>query len=874
MDNQLREPLDEFKARELEIINLMATGLSNKNIAEQLFISVETVRWYNKQIYSKLGTSRRTEAIALARQMGLITEGTHRDETATTSPNRLILPETIGPFIGRERDLNEIANLLKNPDVRLVSIIGAGGMGKSRLSLEVGYHIQEKYSQGVVFIDLTAIRNPDDIVPLTVSSLRLTVSGSRDPKDVLLDYCREKEILLIFDNAEHVLSGMRLLGDILKHAPAVKLIATTRERLNLRVETAYFLEPVIEHGQTLFIEVSTLMYPHIAFSDEDSASINEIVELVGGMPLALILAATWVDMLSVPEIVTEIEHSLDFLQSDMADTPERQRSIHAVIEPTWKRLSDSEQKAFMWSSVFRGGFTREVFQEVTGTSIRTLQTLLNRSLINHGRERRYTIHPLIRQYAREKLVAHHMLDDAKNKHLHTVMIYAQTHAERMFRGHYLESLDALEHEADNIRAALEWSLQGNNIEHGVELILANGEFWLARSKSLEAIAYVEKAIQLSEHPMLFYWHSDFLNRLGKVDRAIESAHRLVAYGEAEQNLEWLAYGQIQSGWMTNTKEEATFLFQSALSHAITVGNQHLIATCHTSLALVSANIDVHHHFQQAIDIYETLGDLRGISRVTNNQAIQYYDDSVSKQDNKELKEYSLQRKQEAKELMEYSLQLKQKIGDRAGEARRLTTLSMWSMGEEDFEQAQQWLTQSREICEELGELDRLSYTLTTQGILYLLLTDFEQAQATFERSLQIHIDIKDYRGIVDMYAFLCQLHLLQNNPTDAHQSILKAVEVATKAYSQPTMLIIAYASYLWYMHEQDTCVPIVASLVGQTLNTYSGSTTIVNSYFLQPLTYRIQQHIGDEAWQLAVDKYAEVTLEQIFQDIVDTVMSE
>jgi len=859
VDSQLSKPLDDFKARELEIINHMANGLSNKEIADNLFITVGTVRWYNKQIYSKLGTSRRTEAIALARQMGLIVDNDD-PQTDTNDKKHFILPETTGPFIGREQDVQEIVTLMDSPDIRLVSIIGAGGMGKSRLSLEVGHIISRNYIGGALFIDLTSIRNPDDIAQLVVSSMGLTISGSKKTEDVLFDYCREKELLLIFDNAEHVLSGMSLLADILKHASRVKIIVTTREKLNLRTETAYFLEPVMEQGHTLFIEVSNLMYPHVEFTDADTPYINDIVRLVGGVPLALILAATWVDMLSVSEIVEEIQQSLDFLQSEMADMPERQRSIRAVIDPTWKRLTQTEQQAFMRASVFRGGFTREAFQNVTGTSIRALQTLLNRSLVNHSYDRRYDMHPLVRQYAREKLVEYGMLDDAKNTHLETFMTSSKTHAERMFSGHYLDALDALEREADNTRAALDWSLQGNHIEHGVDLILAHGEFWLVRSRVQEAISYIRKAVQLSDHPMLYYWHSVYADRLGYIDEAIESARYLGAHSDETQDVELIAYGQIQLGYMADTAVAALPLFESALANALKTDNQLLIANCHSYLALVlsnsgsgeSAQDKLNQHYRQALDIYEKLGDLRGVSRVTNNIAIRYIDSG---------------QQQKANDLMEYSLQLKREIGDRAGEARRLTTLGLWSMEEEELEQAQELLKQSREICEELGELDRLSYVLTTEGLSYILMTNFQQAQATLERSLQVHRQIKDYRGTADIYGFLSLIHLLQDNLTDARTAITKGLEAIAMRSWQPAILIIAYATYLWHQRDIETCVPIVASLSGKTLNTYSGSATIVNTYFLQPLTYRLQQHIGDEAWQAAVNQFVDVTQDQLLKNM-------
>lgn len=854
MEDKLSTPLDEFKERELEIINLMAEGLSNQEIADQLFITKGTVRWYNKQIYSKLGTSRRTEAIALAREMNLIGD-TVTDSTQSIQQK---LPVTTGPFIGRDNELDELSNLLNSRGIRLLTIVAAGGMGKSRLSLEVGHLVKGNYEQGVAFIDLTSVRNPDDIAQFTVASLGLSISSEQTPQEILLNYCREKELLLIFDNIEHVLSGASLLSDILEIAPRVTMIVTSRERLNLRVETAYYLQPVTEDADKLFIEVASMMHPNFVLTEDEQGEVHYIVALVGGSPLALILAATWIDTLSISEVAEEIETNLDFLSADMGDMPERQHSIHAVIDPTWKRLNEKEQKAFMWASVFRGGFTRETFQQVSGASIRNIQTLLNRSLINHGHGRRYDMHPLLRHYAREKLETAGMLVDARKAHLEIFLNYAQTQANRMYDGqHYLETLEALDIEQDNFRAALDWSTKGDNIDQGIALVLANCKFWLARSRVQEAITYVEKALQLSDHPMLYYWKSTYLDRLGKVDLSTEAAHHLIAYGEANQDEEMLAYGQVRLGHMQN-KIDARTLFESALSNALKTDNQHLIATCHSYLSLVDSDqfsIDgTRSHRQQALNIFESLGDLHGISRISNNIAIEYYDN---------------ERTQEAKELMDYSLQLKRKIGDRAGEARRLTTLSMWAMGEEEFEQAQEWLAESREICEELGELERLSYVLSTEGLLYLLMMDFEQAQATLERNLQMDIQLQDYRGIADISSLLAQLYLLQNKLIDAGSYLQKALDAIKHNQSQPALLIITCANYLWYKREMDACIPILATMANREINTYIGSNLIINNHLLQPLVYRIQQHIGEAAWQQAVAQAANTTIEQILQRIME-----
>ena len=854
----LSAPLDTFKEREIEIVGLMAEGLSNREIGERLFITTETVRWYNKQIYSKLGTSRRTEAIALARKMGLI-DGQESDPPSYTA--RPKLPITTGPFIGRNDEMSELVELLGQSTIRLISIVAVGGMGKSRLSLELAHLVKDQLQDAAAFIDLASITNPNDIAAAAVTTLGLTIRGRQSPKQRLFDFCRNKEMLLIFDNFEHLLPGTSLLAELLEAAPDIQLIVTTRERLNLRVETVFQLLPVMKSGAALFIEVAQMMHPLFKAAQKDVAKIQRIVDSVGGLPLALILAASWLDTLTINEIADEIASNLNFLSSEMQDMPQRQQSIHAVVDPTWKRLSEKEQKAFMWSSLFRGGFSRESFQLVTGTSVRTLQTLINRSLINHGHGRRYDMHPLLRQYAREKLDAAGTFIEARKSHLDAFLHYAQTHADRMFDGQsYLKSLEALDVEQDNFRAALDWSMLGNSIDHGVALILANCELWLARSRARGAMTYIEQAIQQFEHPKLHYWRSVYLDRLGQIEQSIESASYVIEYSEKKQDHELLAYGQMQLSMLKNTKSEARPLLESALSNALKTDNKHLIANCHSTLALVcsKSNVEQHlegdanTHHQKALEIFEMLGDLRGISRVTNNVALNYYD--------------SIERKSEAKELMEKSLQLKRNIGDLAGEARRLTTLSLWAIEEEEFELARERLAASRKICEELGEMDRLSYTLTTEGLLHLLMMEFERAQAILERSLQVHTEIKDYKGIVDIYGLLGQLYILQKKLADARLMIAKGIAVGMKEYSLPSILIIAYANYLWQKDDPES-LKIIATLAQQKLNVYSVGPTIVNSYFLQPLIYRAQQHISGEAWQHALNQTANITVEQAFEKI-------
>ncbi len=854
MAEKLTEPLEKFKPREVEIINLMADGLSNKEIAESLFIGTATVRWYNKQIYSKLGTSRRTEAIALAREMGIIGEGAKAEDSKV----KHTLPVTTGPFIGRDEEMAELTTLLSNPDIRLISIIATGGMGKSRLALELGHLVKDNYEHGAAFIDLTAVYNPNDIAKQTAAILGIAISGRQDPTDVLVNYCREKELLLIFDNFEHVLEGANLLSELLEAAPDVTIIATTRERLQLRVETSYPLYPVSQSGGYLFVEMARMMRPKIEISQVEKAEVERIVELVGGLPLGLVLAATWVDTLSISEIAEEIEANLDFLSAEMGDVPERQRSIHAVIDPTWNRLSEKEQAAFMWASVFRGGFTRKTFQQVTGASVRTIQTLLGRSLISHSHERRYAMHPLLRQYAREKLEANGNLFEAKKAHLDTFLAYAETHHIRLFDGYYLESLDMFEKEQDNFRGALDWSLAGNYPEVGVSLVLELCRFWAIRSQSIEATRYLEKSFAYSNQAAQYYWLGLYQLRLGQLDEATNNFHQAISLAEKTAEYDMLAMGYGQLSVLNDPEpEEALSMAHRAYETSQIKKTPLVVSSCLIFLGLTydyfkrdaAKSLD---YCQQALKIDEKLGNLRGVSMTTYNISLlfaKHFGDI-----------------ERAKEYCEYSLTLKRKIGDKAGAARRLSVLANYEVMEEGFEKATAYLAESRSILEEIGEPSRLAFALKSEGFLLLITNRYDQARTVLEKALPIALSSKSYTSFVPINCYLGLLHLLQGQTQQARPYILKAIETTTKSYTPAWESIIAYANFLLHEGKIDRCVEIsaVLHLNQDDFEMHRND----NQYFLKPLVYRLRRRIGEAAWEEALAAAEGVTVDGLFVEIV------
>ena len=393
---------------------------------------LEALRHYQEYIEtleSELGVTPSQETIDLydrIRGSGLDQRSSKQPETAKqTEPIRHNLTPQLTSFIGRNDELAKLDAMLEDQTIRLITITGPGGMGKTRLAIACAERQVKArkalFVDGVFFISFAQITEEDRIVFALAEAINLKVESSatvgQSPKQQLLDYLRGKQMLLLLDNFEHLISNSNMLVEVLNNVAGLTLLVTSRERLNVQAE--YILtvvglpafdgnapDSILESpaGQLFIQSAQRIMSDYEILGNEDKAALTIICNLVGGMPLAVELAAGWVDTLSLAEIAGEIQRSLDFLESDLMDIPERHRGIRAVIDPTWVRLNKDEKDALMGFSVFRMGCTREAAQAITSASLQTLASLSKKSLIQYrNTEGRYTVHELIRQYAAEKL---------------------------------------------------------------------------------------------------------------------------------------------------------------------------------------------------------------------------------------------------------------------------------------------------------------------------------------------------------------------------------------------------------------------------------------------------------------------------------------
>src|SRR6266545_4062733 len=348
--------------------------------------------------------------------------------SAARPSDNLAAHTPLTPLIGREGELAQLAERLEDRNCRLLTLIGPGGIGKTRLALQIASGLRGSFRDGVYFVPLAALNAADMLVPAIASALGFALHGLADPKAQLLAYLRTKDMLLVLDNFEQVLDGADVLSDLIQAAPGVVVLATSREPLHLRVEWLMDLDglPVpqdveassVERSSAvqLFVQTARRMQADFALSPATSPSVVRICQLVAGTPLAIELAAAWVRSQSCVEIARALEQSLEQLATTMRDVPARHRSMRAVFEHSWRLLSDAEQGVLRRLAVFRGGMEADAAEQVAGATSSLLAALVDKSLLRRNGAGRYDLHELVRQYAGEQLEAAGEAGEIRNQH--------------------------------------------------------------------------------------------------------------------------------------------------------------------------------------------------------------------------------------------------------------------------------------------------------------------------------------------------------------------------------------------------------------------------------------------------------------------------
>jgi predicted ATPase len=634
------------------------------------------------------------------------------------------LPLQPTPFVGREAELAELNRLLNDPDVRLVTILGAGGMGKTRLALRAAEMQLGQFAHGVFLVSLAPLQSTEAILPTIAQAIGFSFYGGSTPRQQLLGYLREKQMLLLLDNVEHLLAGVDIVAEILGTAQDVRMLATSRASLSVQGEQLFHLsgmdfpdwetpeDALVYSAVKLFLQSARRVRPGFGLGADDLQYVSRICRLVQGMPLGILLAAAWVEMLTPKEIAAEIAHSPDFLETDLRDVPERHRSVRAVFDYSWNLLVEQEQAVFQSLSVFRGGFTRQAAQAVTDVSLRELMALVNRSLLHRTAEGRYEVHELLRQYAAEKLDRMPDAGEAvRDRYSATYAAALQGWHADLRGARQAAALAEMDTEIDNARAAWDWAVQRGHVGQLAQAMDGLCIFYSRRGRYQEGEATCQKASEklstmahqattvrgdrLRVLARLWVWQSEFSGDLLHTDLA----DRLLRQSQSLLESPELA-GQ-------DTRAEKAFLLQR-------MGDRAFYTDPKRNKQLL----------EQSLALYKEIGDRWSTARVL----------VALGQSAMRTSDYA-----EASQRFQESLAIFRSLGDREGTAGPIWFLSFIAGAQGKAEEAEQLARESLAIHEELG--DRNGLALWGLALALCLSGKYTEAHVVLEESLSIFVDL-------------------------------------------------------------------------------------------------------------------------------------
>ncbi len=758
-----------------------------------------------------------------------------RIRAARDLPFRHNLPPQPTPFIGREAALQELAGLLADPARRLVTITGPGGAGKSRLALQASAGLTGTFLHGVCLVPLAPLASAEHLHIAVGGALGFPFAGKDDPKQLLLRYLQEKELLLVLDNCEHLSGVADFVTEVLRAAPQVKILATSCERLNLVEEWLFELGglayPANESGQTwshysalrLFVESARRVQKGYNPKPADWPDILRICQLVEGLPLGIELAAACARHYSCREIAAEIEQGIDILAAPWRNVPVRHRSLRAVFDHSWGLLSPEAQRALRQLAVFRGGFTLQAARQVAGASLETLHALIDRSLLHWSvsldEAKRFDLHELLRQYAYERLVDSGEEQAARIRHLDFFLELAEAGNLGLDGAEAPAWMQRLENELDNFRVALDWSLfNEESILAGLRLASALAEFWGRRGhlseghNRLEALLARTKPDSGAGNRLRASINARGLCAAGNIALLQGSLAEAYAHFEAGLSLSKALgepavaaaalLGLGTTAWTQADYSLAQDRFEESLRLYRAAGDKHGSAMAMRRLGH-AFRIQGHYAqavtcYQQSLELYRKAGDQRGIAQISESlgllarlqgdldQAQSLAEESLALR--RTLRDtlgisfslfnlgavaYERGDAQPARLYLEECLAIRRRLGDQVGAAAALNVLGDVALDQDDVQQARRLFEESLAQRRRLGEKYGMIDDLRALGQVYLQVDDFDQARSRLEEALALSKELGVPRIISATLRDLAGIFLLLG---DFEQSLALARE--------------------------------------------------------------------------------------------------
>jgi predicted ATPase/class 3 adenylate cyclase len=674
------------------------------------------------------------------------------------------LPPQSTLFIGREKELIEISTLLANPACRLITLIGPGGTGKTRLAIQAAAEKIDLFPQGAYFVPLASLATAD-LLPSAMSQLlKLNFYSQAEPKQQLLNFLRQKKVLLVMDNFEHLLDGADLVVELLAHAADLKIITTSRARLDIQGEWLLEIdglpcpdnnqaEAVEQYGAAqLFLESVRRVQPDFTLAAADQAQISRICCLVHGLPLAIELAASWIRLLTLKEIADEIEKSYDFLDTRLRNVPERHRSLRALFDYSWKLLTDVQQETLAQLSLFRGAFTKEAAYQIMGASLFTLADLVDKSLLRLNAANQYQLHELFRQYAAEKLAAYTgQQEKLAARHGAYYAAFVRRLAISLQAKGQKESLEEMALALEEIRQGWQWAVSQVNIPILAQFLNGLSLFYEIRGWFQEAshnfgtavFALHSSPATLDPESQLFLGlvtvrQATFLLRLGfhqQAQEQFETGLALLRRCNAPESLAYPLNGLGDVHQRRGDYDRAEHLYLESMIISRQSGDDREVSKSLRQLGNLAFHqqnyLTARQFYRESLALIGKLEDLWSMASLLNNLA------TVAAE---------LDQQEASRRLYQESLNVNQAIGNKSGLAVVLNNLSAIAEAAGDFAEEESLLQQSLAIAKEIGDRHLEAVNWNNLASLTFRQKKYALAYSYYRESLALHEEMNDWRS--------------------------------------------------------------------------------------------------------------------------------
>jgi predicted ATPase/class 3 adenylate cyclase/tetratricopeptide (TPR) repeat protein len=682
------------------------------------------------------------------------------------------LPMQMTTFIGREKEMIEIKQAIH--DHRLVTLTGAGGTGKTRLALQVAADLLDQFSDGVWFVELALIVDPELIPQTILTATEVQIQQGRSALDSLIDFLGEKTSLVVLDNCEHLIEACTKLADTLLHsAPNLKILASSREALGVKGEQAWHVPslstPDLKHlpateqlsqyeAVRLFIDRAVLVQPHFEINNENAPAIAQICYRLDGIPLALELAAARVRVLKVEQIAERLNDRFRLLTGGSRTALPRQQTLRATIDWSYDLLSESERLLIKRLAVFMGGCTLEIVEQVCSDDrinaddiLDIISHLVDKSLISvdeQTKHTRYRMLEMVRQYAQEKLFESGEGEKARDRHLQAFFELAEEAEAELTGARQIEWLDRLEVELGNLRAALEWTIE-SNIEAGLRMGAALWRFWLVRGYETEGQEWLEQLLVAADHaqdpsplwrPKALYVASDLSLKQSDYTRALALAEESLALCRKMEDRQQLAFSLAIAGRAASLMDDQArvgILCKESLELFRTARNERGAALALSYLSyLAYAQDDLEQAktiLEECLGLQKKMADKWGITETIN----------MLGQIARTRGDY-----ERAIEMHEEGLELARELGSKPGIVYALNLLA-WALREQgDFKRASLLYEECLAKARELGYKLRIMGALNGLGVIAWRQGDFERARTLLEEGMVMRKEIGNKSWIV------------------------------------------------------------------------------------------------------------------------------